>query len=74
MNFFSRLTNASSAKILLKNLEMNSETHEINMKGERKGFIRWLLSKLGLTDRTYNLSIAKDRVTIQNAKNFSILH
>ena len=69
----SLLSKSASATILLKSLEMNSETHEIEMKGERKGFIRWLLSKLGLTNLTYNLSITQERVIVEDAKNVSFL-
>ena len=57
LNFF----RSKSDTIILKSFSVKPDENTIlDIQGERIGLIKWLLSKLGLSDPSYSLVVTKD--------------
>ena len=65
---------SQGSMILLKELRFNTDDNsKVRIKGEKVGFLQWILSKIGLADISYCLSIKEDRIAIESGKSINIL-
>ena len=65
---------SNSDSIILKSFSVKPDDDTIlNIQGERIGLFKWILSKLGLSDPSYSLVIAKDYCCIISGKTESYL-
>jgi len=66
--------NKTSEIVLLKELKLNQDENcKVKLTGERSGILMWILSKIGMADISYSLSMTDDRVEIQAGKTVTVL-
>ena len=65
---------SQGSMILLKELRFNTDDNsKVRIKGEKVGILQWILSKIGLADISYCLSVKEDRIAIESGKSINIL-